>query len=61
MEEFFHLYLKHEPDRVRAYVGSGGRRVYNSVNEQEAAGTGIKWLRWCCMADSKVGSHKANT
>jgi hypothetical protein len=44
MEEFFHLYLHHEPDRVRVYFGPGGHRTYNSAKEEEAAGAGMAAL-----------------
>lgn len=44
MEEFFHLYLNHEPDIVRVYAAPGGYRTYNSAKEEEAAGAGMAAL-----------------
>jgi hypothetical protein len=44
MEEFFHLYLHHEPDTVRVYQGPGGYRTYSSAKEEEAAGCGMAAL-----------------
>jgi hypothetical protein len=44
MEEFFHLHLKHPPDRVRVYTVGGSYRTYNSAKEEEAAGAGMAAL-----------------
>jgi hypothetical protein len=44
MEEFFHLWLKHPPSRVRVYDAQGRLRTHDGTIESEAYGCGAAAL-----------------
>jgi IrrE N-terminal-like domain len=44
MEEFFHLWLEHPPDRLRLFSNGEGRREYDGSKESEAYGSGAAAL-----------------
>ncbi len=44
MEEFFHLWLGHPPDRLRLFFDGGGSRDFDGGKESEAYGSGAAAL-----------------
>jgi hypothetical protein len=44
MEEFFHLWLEHPPDRLRLFSDGEGRREFDGGKESEAYGSGAAAL-----------------
>ena len=44
MEEFFHLWLEHPPDRLRLFSDGAGRREFVGAKESEAYGSGAAAL-----------------
>jgi hypothetical protein len=44
MEEFFHLWLEHPPDRLRLLSDGEGRRDFDGGKESEAYGSGAAAL-----------------
>jgi Zn-dependent peptidase ImmA (M78 family) len=44
MEEFFHLWLEHPPDRLRLFSDGEGRREFDGSKESEAYGSGAAAL-----------------
>jgi Zn-dependent peptidase ImmA (M78 family) len=44
MEEFFHLWLQHEPTRLRLFADAKGTRDFDAAKETEAYGSGAAAL-----------------
>ena len=44
MEEFFHLWLEHRPDRLRMFSNGQGRRDFDAGKEADAYGSGAAAL-----------------
>jgi IrrE N-terminal-like domain len=60
MEEFFHLWLEHPPDRLRLFSDGEGQREFDGGKESEAYGSGAAALvPYQAQGNAAVRSHGA--